>query len=303
MTRAKKNTLEGAITAIVTPFTKKGAVDFPALKRFLKYQLDGGINGIVVCGSTGEAVTLNEEEYSEVVKFTVDEVGGRIPVWAGAGSNDTARAICLSKIAEAQGVDGLLQVTPAYNKPTLSGLVAHYKAIAASVDLPIILYNVPGRTGSNILPAAILRIAKEVPQVVGVKEASGNINQIGEIIEGAPKGFVVLAGDDPLALPAMILGGRGCISVASNEAPKDFTALCQAGLRGDWKEARRLHFKLLELMNINFIETNPIPVKTALAMMGIIEESFRLPLVVIEEKNRPAIKQCLTKLGLLNGKN
>ena len=299
MRRTKKNTLDGAITAIVTPFTKKGAVDFPALKRFLKYQLDGGINGIVVCGSTGEAVTLNDEEYSAVVKFTVDEVAGRVPVWAGAGSNDTARAIRLSKIAEANGVDGLLQVTPFYNKPTANGLVAHYKAIANTVDLPIILYNVPGRTGSNVLPATILRIAKEVPQVIGVKEASGNINQIGDIIEGAPKDFVVLSGDDALTLPAMILGARGCISVASNEAPKDFTAFCQAGLRGDWTEARRLHFRLLELMNVNFIETNPIPVKTALAMMGLIEESVRLPLVPIEEKNRPAIKQCLKKLDLI----
>ena len=299
MRRTKKNTLDGAITAIVTPFTKKGAVDFPALKRFLKYQLDGGINGIVVCGSTGEAVTLNDEEYSAVVKFTVDEVAGRVPVWAGAGSNDTARAIRLSKIAEANGVDGLLQVTPFYNKPTANGLVAHYKAIADAVDLPIILYNVPGRTGSNVLPATILRIAKEVPQVIGVKEASGNINQIGDIIEGAPKGFVVLSGDDALTLPAMILGARGCISVASNEAPKDFTAFCQAGLHGDWAEARRLHFKLLELMNINFIETNPIPVKTALAMIGIIDESVRLPLCAIEEKNRPSIKQCLKKLGLI----
>ncbi len=299
----KQNTLEGAITAIVTPFTKKGAVDFPALKRFLKYQIDGGINGIVACGSTGEAVTLNEEEFSAVVKFTVDEIGSRVPVWAGAGSNDTAYAIRLSKIAEANGVDGLLHVTPFYNKPTPNGLVAHYKAIAQAVNLPIILYNVPGRTGSNVLPATILRIAKEVPQVIGVKEASGNINQIGDIIEGAPKGFVVLSGDDCLTLPAMILGGKGCISVASNEAPKDFTALCQAGIAGDWAEARRLHFRLLELMDINFIETNPIPVKTALAMMGLIEESFRLPLAAIEEKNRPVIKQCLTKLGLLNGKN
>ncbi|MDO8561225.1 MAG: 4-hydroxy-tetrahydrodipicolinate synthase [bacterium] len=294
-----KKTFEGAITAIVTPFTKKGAVDFPALKKLLAYQIDNGINGIIVCGSTGEAVTLTDEEYAEVVKFTVQEVAGRVPVYAGAGSNNTARAVMLSKLAEAQGVDGLLHVTPFYNKPTPNGLVAHFKAIAEAVKLPIILYNVPGRTGSNVLPAVVLRIAKEVPQVVGVKEACGNIDQIGKVIQGAPKDFTVLSGDDAMTLPAMILGARGCISVVANEVPKDFTALCQAGLRGDWKLARELHFKLLDLMNINFIETNPIPVKTALAMMGIVEESFRLPLCALEEKNRPALKECLKELRLI----
>lgn len=290
---------EGAITAIVTPFTKKGGVDLPSLKKLLKYQIDNGVNGIVVCGSTGEAATLNDEEYREVVKFTMEEVGGKVPVYAGAGSNNTARAVQLSKIAEGTGADGLLHVTPFYNKPTPNGLVAHYKAIADAVDLPIILYNVPGRTGSNVLPATILRIVKEVPQVVGVKEASGNINQIEELIEIAPKEFVVLSGDDALTLPAMILGARGCVSVVANEAPKDFSALCQAGLRGDWDEMRAFNMKLMDLMNVNFIETNPIPVKTALAMMGIIEESFRLPMVALEEKNRPAIKACLEKLGLV----
>lgn len=290
---------EGAITAIVTPFTKTGAVDFPALKKLLAYQIDNGIHGIIVCGSTGEAVTLSDEEYAEVVTFTVKEVGGRVPVYAGAGSNNTARAVMLSKIAEAAGVDGLLHVSPFYNKPTPNGLVLHYKAIAEAVKLPIILYNVPGRTGSNVLPAVVLRIAKEVPQVVGVKEACGNIDQIGKVIQGAPPGFTVLSGDDAMTLPAMILGARGCISVVANEVPKDFSALCAAGLRGDWDTARELHFKLLDLMNINFIETNPIPVKTALAMMGIVEESFRLPLVALEEKNRPAITACLKKLGLV----
>ncbi|MDO8481931.1 MAG: 4-hydroxy-tetrahydrodipicolinate synthase [bacterium] len=299
MAKSKTGILEGAITAIVTPFTKKGAVDLPALKKLLKHQIDNGINGIIVCGSTGEAATLNDEEYGRVVKFTVDEVAGKVPVWAGAGSNDTARAIRLSKIAKSCGVGGLLHVTPFYNKPTPNGLVAHYKAIADAVDLPIILYNVPGRTGSNVLPATILRIVREVPQVVGVKEASGNIGQIEEIIKGAPKGFVVLSGDDAMTLPAMLLGARGCISVVANEVPKDFTALCQAGLRGDWDETRALHTKLLDLMNVNFIETNPIPVKTALAMMGMIEESFRLPLVALEEKNRPAIQNCLKKLNLI----
>ncbi|HXK38678.1 MAG TPA: 4-hydroxy-tetrahydrodipicolinate synthase [Candidatus Paceibacterota bacterium] len=299
----KTKALEGAITAIVTPFAKKGEVDLPALKKLLKYQIDNGINGIIVCGSTGEAVTLTDEEYAQVVKFTVDEVGGRVPVYAGAGSNSTARAVALSRIAHTCGVDGLLHVTPFYNKPTPNGLVLHYKAIADAVKLPIILYNVPGRTGSNVLPATILRIATEVPQVIAVKEASGNIKQIEEMIKIAPEGFVVLSGDDVMTLPAMKLGARGCISVVANEAPRDFTALCQAGLAGNWVLANELHLKLLDLMNVNFIETNPIPVKTALAMMGMIEESFRLPMVALEEKNRPVVKQCLAKLGLLNGKN
>jgi len=299
MVKSGKNILEGAITAIVTPFTKKGDVDFTALKKLLQYQIDNGINGIIVCGSTGEAVTLTDEEYAQVVKFAVDEVGGKVPVWAGAGSNSTARAVALSKIAKSCGVGGLLHVTPFYNKPTPNGLVAHYKAIADAVNLPIILYNVPGRTGSNVLPPTIVRIAREVPQVVGVKEASGNINQIEEMIKSAPEGFVVLSGDDALTLPAIIMGARGCISVVANEAPKEFTALCQAGLRSDWVLANELHAKLLDLMNVNFIETNPIPVKTALAMMGIIEESFRLPMVALEEKNRPAIRACLEKLKLI----
>lgn len=295
----QKNILEGAITAIVTPFTKQGEVDFPAFKRLLDYQIDNGINGIIVCGSTGEAVTLTDEEYAQVVKFAVDGVGGKVPLWAGAGSNSTARAIALSKIARAGGAQGLLHVTPFYNKPTPNGLVAHYKAISDAVDLPIILYNVPGRTGSNVLPATIVRIVREVPRVVGVKEASGNINQIDEMIKSAPAGFIVLSGDDALTLPAMILGARGCVSVVANEAPKEFTALCQACLSSDWVLANELHAKLLDLMNVNFIETNPIPVKTALAMMGMIEESFRLPMIALEEKNRPAIKACLEKLKLV----
>src|SRR3989338_3609849 len=294
-----KLVLQGALTAIVTPFTKKGAVDFLAFRRLIRRQLDAGINGIVPCGSTGEAVTLNDKEYASVIKCAVKEIGGYVPVIAGAGSNNTARAIALSKIAQAQGVDGLLHVTPFYNKPTPNGLVAHYRAIVEAVNLPIILYNVPSRTGSNVLPNTVVRIAREVPQVVGVKEASGNINQIEEMIKSAPEGFVVLSGDDALTLPAIIMGARGCISVVANEAPKEFTALCQAGLRSDWVLANELHTKLLDLMNVNFIETNPIPVKTALAMMGIIEESFRLPMVPLEEKNRPAIKACLEKLKLI----
>lgn len=291
--------LEGALTAIVTPFDKNGAVDFAALGRFLEFQIKGGVSGIVVCGSTGEAVTLNDEEYERVVRFTVEQVGGRVLVIAGAGSNNTARAVYLSKIAQRQGVDGLLHVTPFYNKPTPNGLVAHFKAIADAIDLPIILYNVPSRTGSNVLPAVILRIAKEVPNLVAVKEASGSINQIGEIIKNAPRNFTVLSGDDSLTLPAMILGAKGCISVVANEVPKEFSELCNAALRGNWGKARAMHMKLINLMAMNFIESNPIPAKAALSMMGIIGENLRLPLVPLEKANRPEIKKCLKELGLI----
>jgi 4-hydroxy-tetrahydrodipicolinate synthase len=295
----KRIKLEGAITAIVTPFKKDGSFDVQAMKKLVKYQLEGGINGIAVCATTGEAVTLNDEEYALVIKCVVDEVAGKVPVIAGAGSNDTQKAIKFSKVAKQQGVNALLHVTPYYNKPTPNGLVAHFKAIANAVDLPIILYNVPGRTGSNVLPAVIVRIATEVPQVIAVKEASGSIEQMGEIIKNAPSGFAVLSGDDSMTLPMMILGGKGCISVVANEVPKEFTNLCQAALKGDWDEARRLHFKLLNLMKVNFIESNPIPVKTALSMMGYMQENFRLPLVPIENKNRPAVEKCLKELGLI----
>jgi 4-hydroxy-tetrahydrodipicolinate synthase len=295
----KNISLRGAITAIVTPFTKDGNVDFQAFRKLLKRQIDGGVGGIVVCGSTGEAVTLDDEEFAEVVKCAVEEVGAHVPVIAGAGSNNTVRAILLSRIAEAQGAVGLLHVTPYYNKPTPNGLVAHFKTIADAVDLPIILYNVPSRTGSNVLPDTIVRIAKEVPSVVAVKEASGNIDQIGEIIKKAPKGFFVLSGDDAMTLPAMKLGALGCISVVSNEVPKEFSELCAQALSKDWKKAEELHLRLTPLMDINFIESNPIPVKTALSMMGLIEESFRLPLVPMEEENKPKLKKCLKDLGLI----
>ena len=291
--------LQGALTAIVTPFTKSGAVDFPAFRKLLRRQLDAGINGIVVCGSTGEAVTLNDKEYAEVIRFAVKEIAGRVPVIAGAGSNNTARAIELSKIAQAQGVVGLLHVSPFYNKPTPNGLVAHYKAITKAVNLPVILYNVPSRTGSNVLPATVVRIAREVPGVVAIKEAAGKIDQFRDIIKDAPKGFVVLSGDDAITLEAMRLGARGCISVVANEVPKEFTELCQSALAGNWKKAQELHLRLLPLMDINFIESNPIPVKTALSMMGLIEESFRLPLVPMESQNKPKLKKCLQTLGLI----
>lgn len=291
--------INGAITAIVTPFLPTGEVDFEALKKLVEFQIKNGINAIVPCGSTGEAATLSDEEKGLVIKTVVETVRKRVAVIAGAGSNDTAKAVKLSQIAKEAGADALLHVTPYYNKPTPKGLVAHFKAIAGAVDLPIILYNVPGRTGSNVTAETTLRVAKEVPQVVGVKEASGNINQIMDIIKGASRSFSVLSGDDSMTFPLMALGGDGIISVASNEIPKQMSALCQAALEGDFPKARKLHFEWLDLMNINFVETNPQPVKTALALMGKIKEVFRLPLVSMEEKNKEKLREVLTSHRLL----
>ena len=260
--------LFGSIPAIVTPFKKNGDVDLPALEKLIKYQLEGGVDAIVVCGSTGEAATLNDEEYSTVIKTVVKKVAAnkiRVPVIAGAGSNDTKKAIHFSELAKKAGADGLLHVTPYYNKPTPNGLVLHFKEIAKAVDMPIIIYNVPGRTGSNVSPATIVRIAREVPEVKAVKEASGSLNQMMEIINevarNGPKNFVVLCGDDALALPLIALGGMGCISVVCNEVPKLFSRMIHLALAGKMNEARKLHYMILGLMNVNFIESNPIPVK------------------------------------------
>ena len=293
----------GSIPAIVTPFKKNGDLDLPALEKLVDYQLAGGVDAIVVAGSTGEAATLNDEEYSTIIKTVVKKAAGKVPVIAGAGSNDTKKAIHFSELAQSAGADGLLHVTPYYNKPTANGLVLHYKEIAKAVNLPIILYNVPGRTGSNIMPQVILRIVREVPAVVAVKEASGSLNQMMEIINGAEKNglkdFVVLAGDDAIALPLLAVGGKGCISVVCNEVPKLFSDMIHYALKDNFREARKLHYTLLDLMNINFVESNPIPVKTALSMMGIIEESLRLPLTFIEDKNRASIEKVLKELKLL----
>lgn len=289
----------GTITAIVTPFQKNGEVDVEAIKELVRFQLRGGINGIVPCGSTGEAATMNNDEYALVVKTVVDEVNGRVPIIAGAGSNDTQKAVHLSLLAKKAGANGLLHVTPYYNKPTPNGLVAHFKAVADATNMPIILYNVPGRTGLNSSASTTLRVAKEVPHVVGVKEASGNIMQMMDIVKGASSSFSVLSGDDAMTVPLMSVGGHGIISVVSNEVPKEMIVMTQAGLEGDFRKARKLHYLLLDLMNINFVETNPIPVKTALSMMGKIQEVFRLPLVAMEEKNKETLRQVLRGLELV----
>lgn len=290
---------QGTITAIVTPFLEDGSVDVAALKKLVEFQIKGGVSGIVPCGSTGEAATLSDEEKELVIKTVVETVRKRVPVIAGAGSNDTRKAVELSKMAEACGADALLHVTPYYNKPTPKGLMEHFKAIARATRLPVILYNVPGRTGSNVSAETTLKIAKEVPSVVGVKEASGNIGQIADIIKGASRNFSVLSGDDSLTYPVMALGGDGVISVVSNEIPKQMSALTKAALEGNWEKARKIHFEWLDLMNANFIETNPQPVKTALALMGMIKEVMRLPLVEMDEKNKEKLRAVLSLHKLL----
>ncbi len=291
--------LTGAITALATPFKKDGSIDVSALKGLVKFQLSGGIDGIVPCGSTGEAATMTIDDYQLVVRTVVEESRGRVPIIAGAGSNDTAKAINLSQLAKEAGADALLHVTPFYNKPTPDGLVAHYRAIAKTVDMPIILYNVPGRTGLNCSGATTIRIAKEVPQVIGVKEASGDIQQMMAIVKGAPSYFSILSGDDAFTVPLISIGGHGIISVVANEIPGPFTKMVHAALEGDFAKARKLHYTYLDLMKVNFVETNPIPVKTALSMMGKIEEVFRLPLVPMEEKNKETLRRVLKEAGLI----
>jgi len=302
----KKIKIFGSIPAIVTPFKKNGDLDLPALEKLVSYQLKGGVDAIVVTGSTGEAATLDDQEYTTVVETVVKKVAAskiRVPVIAGAGSNDTKKAVHFSLLAKSAGVDGLLHVTPYYNKPTPNGIVAHFKEIAKAADLPIIIYNVPGRTGSNVSPSTIVRVAREVPEVIAVKEASGSLPQMMEIIseieKSGPKDFTVLSGDDSLALPLIALGGAGCISVVCNEAPKMFSDMIHLALLGKIKEARKMHYSLLKLMNINFVESNPIPVKSALSMMGMIEESLRLPLTPLEDKNREPINKILKELKLI----
>lgn len=290
---------KGTITALVTPFKKNGEIDVEALKGLVEFQIKNNVDGIVPCGSTGEAATMDYDEIALVIKTVVDTAKKRVPIIAGAGSNDTQKAIKLSQIAKEAGADALLHVTPFYNKPTPKGLVAHFRSIAQAVDLPIILYNVPGRTGSNISAETTLRVAKEVPQVIGVKEASGNIVQMMDIIKEAPKDFSVLSGDDALTFPLLALGGDGIISVVSNEIPREFSSMTKAALEGDWEKARKLHYEWLDLMNINFVETNPQPVKTALFLMGKIKEVFRLPLVTMEEKKREKVKQVLSAHKLI----
>jgi 4-hydroxy-tetrahydrodipicolinate synthase len=289
----------GCGTALVTPFRKDLSLDEEALRKLARRQVDAGINFLVPCGTTGESPTLSKAELRRVVEITIEEAHrGKIRVVAGAGGYNTADVIERARDYEAMGADGILSVSPYYNKPTQEGLYQHYKAIAAAISLPIILYNIPGRTGVNIEPAAIRRLA-EIDNIVGVKEASGNIAQMAVVLDIVPDDFVVLSGDDGITIPLMSLGGRGLISVASNEIPAEMTRIAQLCLAGDFVAAREIHRKYFRLMEANFVETNPGPVKAALGLMGLLDPYFRLPLVAPKPENLEKIRGALEAVGLV----
>jgi 4-hydroxy-tetrahydrodipicolinate synthase len=290
--------LRGCGTALVTPFQRDGSVDETALRRLVQFQLREGIDFLVPCGTTGETPTLEHGEYLGVIRVVVAEVGGKVPVIAGVGGNNTRKVIGLAQEVEKLGVEGILSVAPYYNKPTQEGLFQHFQAIAEATDLPVILYNVPGRTSSNLEPATVARLSK-IPNIIGIKEASGSITQQMEVLAAVEAGFRVLSGDDAFTFPLMACGGVGVISVVSNEIPRQMTKLTHLMLEGKLEEARKLHYQLLPLMQANFLETNPIPVKAALALMGLIEEVYRLPLVPMKPENRAKLEKVLAAQGLL----
>jgi 4-hydroxy-tetrahydrodipicolinate synthase len=290
--------LKGCGTALVTPFRRDGGVDEDALRRLVAWQIAEGIHFLVPCGSTGEAATMTVAEHRRVVEITVDAAAGRVPIVAGAGSNDTARAVALSREMKAAGATHLLHVSPMYNKPPQRGIVAHFRTIADAVDLPIVVYNVPSRTASNIEAATTLELAANAG-VVAVKEASGNLSQIAHVIRDRPDGFAVLSGDDALTLPIMAFGGEGIISVVSNATPRLMSHLADTCAAGDFPAARAIHRRLQSFMAAAFVESNPIPVKAALAMMGRIENVLRLPLVPLADSNAPIVRAALIAAGAL----
>jgi 4-hydroxy-tetrahydrodipicolinate synthase len=288
----------GTGTALVTPFRRDGSLDEPALRALVKRQIEAGIDFLVPCGTTGESPTLTHEEHLRVVAITVQEANGRVPVLAGAGGYNTAEVIALARELAARGVDGILSVTPYYNKPTQEGLFQHYRAIAEAVALPIIVYSVQGRTGVNIEPGTVKRLAT-LKNVVGIKEASGNIGQMAAILNAVPEDFVVLSGDDAITLPLIVLGGRGVISVVSNEIPAQMAQMTRLALAGDFSAARALHRRFHPLMEVNFVESNPIPVKAAMAQMGLLEPVWRLPLVAPSATHEARIRSVLESLELV----
>ncbi|MCC7430681.1 4-hydroxy-tetrahydrodipicolinate synthase [bacterium] len=288
---------KGVGTALLTPFDENGEIDFPCLKKFISWQIESKINFLVPCGTTGETVTFSDEEYCQVIKTTVSVAKGKLKVLAGAGSNSTSNTIKFCNLAEKNGADGLLVVTPYYNKPTQTGLKLHFEAVAKEVSIPIILYNVPGRTGVNLLPETVLELAQN-PKITGIKEASGKLEQAMEIIKNMPENFVLLSGDDVLTLPVIACGGEGVISVASNVIPKEFSELVRLALDGNFHEAQKIHFRFLNLMNLNFIESNPIPAKCFLSLLGKMPENYRLPLTKISEKNKLILEKELKTLSL-----
>jgi len=296
----KVDWMRGCATALVTPFKTDGAIDEGRMRALVDRQINGGVRLLVPCGTTGESATMTEEEDQRVIALTVEVARGRARVIAGAGSNSTAAAIEYSQRARDLGADAVLQVAPWYNKPTQEGLYAHFRAIAEAIrEMPIMLYNVPGRTSSNIAAQTVLRLAKDCENIVAIKEASGNLTQIMEILSARSANFCVLSGDDAVTLPLIALGAKGIVSVASNEVPDLMSRMTNLALDGKWDEARALHYRLLPLMEVNFIESSPGPVKAAMAMMGLLEENFRLPLVPIQEKSRAKIREVIAELGLL----
>lgn len=289
----------GTFTALVTPMTADGALDREAMERLIELQVDGGVEGVVPCGTTGEAATLTTDEHVDVIAHVTERVDGRIAVLPGIGGNNTRNVIAIGQRAAATGVDGVLAVAPYYNKPTQAGMLAHFRAVADAVDAPVVLYNVPSRTSSNILPETVLQLA-EHPNIVAIKEASGSLSQAMAILRHRPEGFRVLSGEDDLTLAMTCVGGDGVISVVSNEVPRPISDMVHKALAADFEGAREIHYRLLGLMNVNFIETNPIPVKAALAMMGLIEESYRLPLVPLADASRVQLAATLAELDLID---
>jgi 4-hydroxy-tetrahydrodipicolinate synthase len=288
----------GVGTALVTPFTKNGDLDEAAVRRLGRRQVDGGVHFLVPCGTTGENPTLTHDERLRIVEILVDEMKGQMPLLAGAGGYNTKEVIHLAGEMEKRGVSGFLSVTPYYSKPTQEGLYQHYRAIADSTPLPIIVYNVPGRTGVNVEVATLARLA-ELPNIIGVKEASGNMTQMCEVARAVPPDFLVLSGDDALTLPLMAVGGHGIISVASNEIPREMAQMVEAAERNDFAAARKIHARILPLMQINFVEANPVPVKAAMAAMGLLEEVYRLPMVSPKAESKDKILRVLKELDLL----
>jgi len=293
---------QGCGTALVTPFRKDGSLDETTMRSLVKRQIAGGVNFLVPCGTSGESPTLTRKEHLRVVEITLEEAKGKVPVLAGAGGYNTAEVIELAHEIKAMGAEGILSVTPYYNKPTQEGLYQHYKAIASAVKLPIVVYSVQGRTGVNVEPATLGRLS-EIEYIVGVKEASGNMSQMASVIQQVPAKFAVLSGDDAITIPLIALGGSGIISVVSNEIPKEMTALTQHALANEFASARELQRRFLPLMEVNFVESNPIPVKAAMSMMGLLEPVWRLPMCAPAAANQGKILRVLENLGLVSNRS
>ena len=291
--------LRGCGTALITPFKSSGAVDEAALRALVAWQVESKIDFLVPCGTTGETPTLSREEWLRVIEITIEVAAGRVPIVGGATSNATADAVDKAKaVAKIKGVDAILTASPYYNKPTQEGQYQHFKAIAEAVDKPLILYNVPGRTGANIEPATAARLA-QIRNIIAIKEASGNISQMADLLNAVPESFLVFSGDDAVTLPLIALGGVGIISVVSNQIPQEMAEMTRAALNNDWATARRLQRKYLPLMQANFIESNPMPVKAVLAMMGRIGENYRLPMVRVKPETRAKLEKIAAEAGLL----